>query len=124
MLISHTSKVMLKILQARLQQYMNRELTDVKAGYRKGRGMRDQIANICSIIGKAREFQKNIYFCFIDCVHHNKLWKIQENGETDHQMPPEKHVSKSRSSSGTWNYRLVQNWERSISRFYIVTLFI
>ena len=73
---------MLKILQARLQQYMNRELPDVQAGFRKGRGTRDQIANICWIIKKAREFQKNIYFCFIDyakafdCVDHNKLWKI------------------------------------------------
>ena len=65
-LISHTSKVMLKILQARLQQYMNCELPDVQAGFRKGRGTRDQIANICWIIEKAREFQKNIYFCFID----------------------------------------------------------
>ena len=65
-LISHASKVMLKILQARLQQYMNRELTDIQAGFRKGRGTRDQIANICWIIEKARELQKNIYFCFID----------------------------------------------------------
>ena len=77
--ISHASKVMLKILQARLQQYVNRELPDVQAGFRKGRGTRDQIANICWIIKKAREFQKNIYFCFIDyakafdCVNHNKL---------------------------------------------------
>ena len=67
-LISHFSKVMLKILQARLQQYVNRELPDVQAGFRKGRGTRDQIANICSIIKKAREFQKNIYFCFTDYV--------------------------------------------------------
>ena len=80
-LISHTSKVMLKILQARLQQYMNCELPDVQAGFRK-RGTRDQIANICWIIGKAKEFQKSIYFCFIDyakafdCVDHNKLWEI------------------------------------------------
>ena len=65
-LISHTTKVLLKILQARLQQYVNRELSDVQAGFRKGRGTRDQIANICWIIEKAREFQKNIYFCFID----------------------------------------------------------
>ena len=64
--ISHTSKVMLKILQARLQQYMNQEIPDVQAGFRKGRGTRDQIDNICWIIKKAREFQKNIYFCFID----------------------------------------------------------
>ena len=76
------SKVMLKILQARLQQYMNHELPDVQAGFRKGRGIRDQIANICWIIKKAREFQKNIYFWFIDyakafnCVDDNKLWKI------------------------------------------------
>ena len=67
---------MIKILQARLQQYVNQELTDVQAEYRKGRGTRDQIANIRWIIEKAREFQKNIYFCFIDCVDHNKLWKI------------------------------------------------
>ena len=81
-LISHASKVMLKIPQARLQQYVNREHPDVQAGFRKGRGTRDQIANICWIIEKAREFQKNIYFCFInyakalDFVSHNKLWKI------------------------------------------------
>ena len=73
---------MLKILQARLQQYVNRELPDVQDSFRKGRGTRDQIANICWIMEKAREFQKNIYFCFIDyaeafdCVGHNKLWKI------------------------------------------------
>ena len=73
---------MLKILQARLQQYVNRELPDVQAGFRKGRGTRNQIANICWIMEKAREFQKNIYFCFIDyakafdCVDHNKLWKM------------------------------------------------
>ena len=81
-LLSHASKVMPKILQARLQQYVNHELPDVQAGYRKGRGTRDQIANIHWIIKKAREFQKNIYFCFIDyakafdCVDHNKLWNI------------------------------------------------
>ena len=79
---SHASKVMLKILQASLQQYMNHELSDVQAGFRKGRGTRDQIANICWIIKKAREFQKNIYFCFLDYakvfdhVDHHKLWKI------------------------------------------------
>ena len=78
-LISHTSKLMLIILQARLQQYMNRKLPDVQAGFRKGRGTRDHIANICWIMEKAREFQKNIYFCFIDYakafdyVDHNKL---------------------------------------------------
>ena len=82
---------MLKILQARLQQYMNRELLDVQAGFRKGRGTRYQIANICWIIKKAREFQENIYFCFIDyakafdCVDHNILWKIlKEMGIPDH----------------------------------------
>ena len=90
-LISHASKVMLKILQARLQQYMNHELPDVQAGFKKGRGTRDQITNINWITEKAREFQKNIYFCFIDyakscdCVDHNKLWKIlQEMGIPDH----------------------------------------
>ena len=90
-LISHTSKVMLKILQARLQQYVNYELPEVQAGYRKGRGTRDQIANICWIIKKAREFHENIYFCFIDysnafhCVDHNKMWKIlKEMGIPDH----------------------------------------
>ena len=90
-LISHTSNVMLKILKARLQQYVNCELPDVQAGFRKGRGTRDQIANICRIIKKARDFQKNIYFCFIDyakdfdCVDHNKLWKIlKEMGIPDH----------------------------------------
>jgi len=86
-LISHASKVMLKILQARLQQYVNRELPDVQASFRKGRGTRDQIANICWIMEKAREFQKNIYFCFIDyakafdCVDHKncgKFWKRWE----------------------------------------------
>ena len=90
-LISHASKVKLKILQARLQQYMNCELSDVQAGFRKGRETRDQIANICWIMEKAREFQKNIYFCLIDyakafdCVDHNKLWEtVKEMGIPDH----------------------------------------
>ena len=90
-LISHTSRVMLEILQGRFQQYMNHELPDVEAGFRKGRGTRDQIANIRWTIEKAKEFQKNIYFCFIDyakafdCVDHNKLWKIlQVMGIPDH----------------------------------------
>ena len=90
-LISHASKVMLKILQARLQQYTNHELPDVQAGFRKGRGTRDQIANIRWISVKAREFQKNISFCFIDYakafdwVDHKKLWKIlKEMGIPDH----------------------------------------
>ena len=90
-LISHPSKVTLKILQTRLQWYMNCEFPDVQVGFRKGRGTRDQIANICWIVKKAREFQKNICFCFIDyarafdCVDHNKLWKIlKEMGIPDH----------------------------------------
>ena len=90
-LISHVSKVMVKILQTRLQQYVNWELLDVQAGFRKGRGTKDQIANIHWIIEKAREFQKNIFFCFIDyaksfnCVDHNKLWKILKGmGIPDH----------------------------------------
>ena len=84
---------MLKILQARLQQYVNYELPDVQTGFTKGRGIRDQIANICWIIEKAREFQKNIYFCFIDyakafdCVDHNKLWKILKEMEYQTTWP-------------------------------------
>ena len=95
---------MLKILQARLQQYVNRELPDVQAGFRKGRGTRDQIANIRWIIKKAREFQKNIYFCFIDyakafdCVYHNK---IVENSERDgNTRPPDLPLEKSACRSG------------------------
>ena len=102
--ISHASKVMLKILQARLQQYVNCEPPDVQAAFRKGRGTRDQIASICWIIEKAREFQKNIYFCFIDfikafdCVDHNKLQRIlKEMGIPDHLT--EKSVCRSRSNS-------------------------
>ena len=106
-LISHASKVMLKILHARLQQYVNRELPDVQAGFRKGRGTRDQIAKIRWISEKAREFQKNIYFCFIDyakafdCLDHNKLWKIlKEMGIPDHlDLPLEKSVCRSGSNS-------------------------
>ena len=97
---------MLKILQARLQQYMNRELPDVQAGFRKGRGNRDQIANICWIMEKAREFQKNIYFCFIDyakafdCVNHNKLENSERDGNTrPPDLPPEKSVCRSGSNS-------------------------
>ena len=95
---------MLKILQARLQQYVNRELPDVPAGFRKGRGTRDQIANICWISKRAREFQKNIYFCFIDCakafdyVDHNKLWKILKEGNT---RPPDLPLEKPVCSSGS-----------------------
>ena len=94
-LISHASTVMLKSLQARLQQYVDREFSGVQAGFRKGRGTRDQIANIHWIMEKAREFQKNIYFCFIDyakafdCMDHNKLWKIlKEMGIPDHLTCP------------------------------------
>ena len=124
---------MLKVLQARLQQYVNRELPDVQADFRKGRGTRDQIANICWIIEKSREFQKNIYFCFIDyakafdCVDHNKLWKILKDGHTrPPHLPLEKPVCRSGSNSlnWTWNNRLVPNWKRSTSRLYIVTLLI
>ena len=97
---------MLKILQDRLQQYVNRELPDVQAGLRKGRGTRNQIANIHWIIEKAREFQKNIYFCFndycktFDCVDHNKLWKILRDGKTKPPyLPPDKPVCRSGSNS-------------------------
>ena len=105
-LISQASKVMLKILQARLQQYINRELPDAQARLRKGRRTRDQIANIGWIIKKAREFQKNIYFCFIyydkafDCVDQNKLWKILKDGNTrPPDLPLEKPVCRSGSNS-------------------------
>ena len=105
-LISHTSKVLLKSLQARLQQYMNHELPDIQDGFRKGRGTRNQIANIRWIIEKAREIKKNIYFCFIDyakafeCVDHNKLENSERDGNTrPPDLPPEKSVRKSRSNS-------------------------
>ena len=105
-LISHASKAMLKILQARLQQYVNCELPDVQAGFRKGRGTRDHIANICWIMEKAREFQKNIYFCFIDyakafdCVDHNKLGNSERDGNTrPPDLPLEKSVCRSGSNS-------------------------
>ena len=107
-LISTAGKVMLKILQARLQQYMNREIPDVQAGFRKGRGSRDQIANIRWIIEEAKQFQKNMYFCFIDnakafdSVDHNKLWKILRDGNTrPPYLPPEKSVCRSRSIDRT-----------------------
>ena len=105
-LISYASKVMLKILQARLQQYVNHELPDVHVGFRKGRGTRDQNANICCIIEKTRELQKNIYFCVIgytktfDCVDHDKLWKILRVGNTrPPYLPTEKSVCRSGSNS-------------------------
>ena len=104
--LTHASKVTLKILQARLQQYMNCELPDVQDGFRKGRGTRDQIAKIHWIIEKAIEFQKIIYFCFInytrafDCVDHNKLWKIFHLGSTrPPDLPPEKPICRSGSNS-------------------------
>ena len=131
--ISHASKVMLKTLQARLQLYMNCEIQDVEAGFRKGRRTRNQITNIRWIIKKAREFQENIYFCFtgyakaFDCVDHNKL----ENSASDENtrppdLPLEKPVFRSGGNSWnwTWKNRLGLNRKRSTSRLYIVTLLI
>ena len=127
-LISHASKVMLKILQARLHQYVNYELPNVQAGFRKGRGTRDQIANIRWIIEKAREFQKNMYFCFIDhakvfdCVDHNKLWEIlKETGIPDHLACLLRNLY---AGQDAWNNRLVPNRKRSTSRLYIIALLI
>ena len=124
-LISYTSRVMLKILHARLQQHVNCELPDIQTGFRKSRRTRDQIANIWWIMDKAREFLKNIYFCFIDyvkafyCVDHNKLWKIlKEIGIPDHLDLP---FSVCRSGS---NNRLFPNRKSSTSSLYIVTLLI
>ena len=126
---------MLKILQARLQQYVNCELLHVKAGFRKGRRTREQTANIRWIIEKVREFQKNIYFCFIDyakafdCVDYNKPWKIlKDMGIQDHLTCLLRNLyagqeATVRTGHGTTN-RLVPNRERSISRLYIVTLLI
>ena len=123
---------MLKILHARLQQYVNHELPDVQAGFRKGRGTRDQITNVCCIMEKAREFQKNIYFCFIDyakacdCVDH-KLWKIlREMGIPDHLTCLLRNLYAGQEAivrTGR-NNRLVPNRKRSTSRLYIVTLLI
>ena len=124
---------MLKILQARLQQYVNCEFPDVQTSFRKGRETRDQIANNCWIIKKAREFQKNIYFCFndyakaFDCVVHNKLWKIlKEMGIPDHLtfLLRNLHAVRKQQLELTWNNRLVPNRKRSTSRLYIVTLLI
>ena len=123
---------MLKILQARLQQYKNHELPDVYAGFRKGRGTRDQIANIHWITEKARELQRNIYFCFIDyakafvCVDHNKLWKIpKEMGIPDHLTcllgnlyAGQKAIVRTGHGTADW----FQIGNRSMSRLYIVTL--
>ena len=124
---------MFKILQVRFQQYTNHELLDIQAGFRKGRGTRDQIASISWITEKAREFQKNICFSFIayakafDCVDHNKLKKIlKEMGIRPPDLPLEKSVCRSGSNSKnwTWTNRLFQNRKRSMSRLYIVTLLI
>ena len=130
-LISHASKVMLKILQVRLQQYMNQELPDVQAGFRKGRRTKGQIASTRQIIKKGSEFQKNIYFCFInytkafDCVYRNKLWKHFKEMGISPYLPLAKPVFRARSNSNwTWNNSLVPNRERSASRLYTVTLLI
>ena len=132
-LISHASKVILNILHTRLQQDVNCELPDVQAGFRKGRGTRDQIANIHWITETAREFQKNIYFCFIDyakdfeCMDHNKLWKIlRDKGIPDHLICLLRNLyadqeATLRNGHGTTDF---PNWERSTSRLYIVTLLI
>ena len=120
-LIPHASKVMLKIRQARIQQYINHELPDVQAGFRKGRGTRDQIANIRWIIEKAREFQKN-------CVDHNKLWKIlKEIGIPDHLTCLLRNLYAGQEATvrtGHGNNRQVPNQEKSMSRLYIATLLI
>ena len=115
-LISHGSKVMLKILQARLQQYMNQKIPDVQAGFRKGRGTRDQIANICLIIQKKREFQKNIYFCFtdytkaFDCVDH-KLWKILKEMEIlDHLTCLLRNLLYAGQEGTVWTGHETMNW--------------
>ena len=125
---------MLKILQARLQQYMNCDLPDVQAGFRKGRGIRDQIANICWIIEEARKFQKNIFYFIdyakaFDCMDHDTLWKIlKEIRIPDHLTCILRNLyagqeATVRTGHGT-NNRLVPNQERSTSRLYIVTLLI
>ena len=122
---------MLRILQARPQQYVSHELPDVHAGFRKGRGIRDQIANIHLIIEKVRKFQKNIYFCFIDyakafdCVDHSKLWKILKE-IPNHLTCLLSNLSTGQEATVRTGHRttLVPNRERSMSRLYIVTLLI
>ena len=132
-LISHASKVMHKILQAGLQQYMNRELPDVQAVLKKDRGTKDQIANIHWIIEKARELQKNIYFCFIDyakafdCVDHTTCGKFFKRWEYQTTLPASWEICmqvNKKQLNWTWYNRLVPNGERSTSRLYIVTLLI
>ena len=132
-LISHASKVMLKILQAKLQQVVNKELSDIHTRFRKGRGIRDQIANIHWIIEKAREFQKNIYFCFIDytkafdCVDHDRLWKIiKEMGIPDHLTCLLRNIYAGqevtvRTRHGTMDWFKI--W-KGVSKLCIVTLLI
>ena len=125
---------MLKIFQVRLQQYVNRELPDVQAGFRKGRVTRDRIANIHWIMEKAREFQKNIYFCFIDyakasdCVNHNELWKIlkerEVSGHLTYLLRNLYTGQETTVRTGHGTTRLIPNQERSTSRLYIVTLLI
>ena len=124
---------MLKILQARLQQYVNRELPDVQAGFRKGRGTRDQIAYMHWIIEKAREFQKNIYFCFIDYtkafdyVDHQNCGRFFKRWEYHTTLLASWEICtqvKKQQLELTWNYRLVPNRKRSTSKLYIVTLLI
>ena len=132
-LISHASKVMLKILQARFQQYVNCELPDVQDGFKKGKETRDQIASICWILEKARGFQKSIYFCFIDyskavdSVYHNKLENSYRDGEYQTTWPASwkicTQVKKEQLELNMEN-GLVPNWERIISSLYIVTLLI
>ena len=118
---------MVNVLQPRLQQYVNRELPDVQAGSRKDRGTRDKIANNGWIIQKAKEFQKNIYFCFIDyakafdCAEHNKLWKIQEMGISDHLtcLLRNPYAGQEATVRTAWNNRLVPNWERSTQGYIL-----
>ena len=131
---SHTSKVMLKILQARLQQYRSHEFPGVQSGFRKGRGTRGHIANIRLIMEKARELQKNICFCFInytktfDCVDHNKLLEILKEIEIQTTLPASwqiyTQVKKQQLKLDMEQLDMVPNWERSMSRLYIITLFI
>ena len=132
-LISHASKVMLKILQARLWQYVNRELPDVQAGLRKGKGTRDQIANICWIIKKSSEFQKNMYFFFIDyakvfdCVDHNKLWKILEEIRLpDHLTCLLRNLYAGQEATVITGHGTTDWFQigKGVSRLYIVTLLI
>jgi len=132
-LISHTSKVMLKILKAMLQRYMNQELSDFQSGFRKGREIRDQIANICWITEKAREFQKTSTSALLTmskpllCGSQQTTENSSREGNTrSPYLPPEKSVYRSRSNSKnqTWNNGMVPNQERSTSRLYTVTLLI